>query len=523
MLSEPRLPEADLTLTPTAPVIVPINSQQPDVNGRSQSTGDATTIEINSVVDTPMLDSTRPLQLLPFLPTLDSGQEPQEERQQNEVGTHSDMAMNPSHISAIVEDYTSPASLADLSRRHESGHRLTWGTGEYGFLTRSNVQENPVAETTQMAAHTATTELSHREALLVQHFAQKLAPWIDCCDPVCHFAQEVPRRAVHNPMVLYAVLALSSRHQSLLTKGDANEGSYYHGKCLELVIRELSKPESYYDDNLFATMVCMRVYEELDYTSKADDFLHLKGVGRLLRAIPTFAHSGGLAEAASWQALRQDVYVAIRDKVQPSFDLDNYGLSRVFDFRDDAACANVVILLFGRILRLLYSPSGSMLYDAWREIEDHVKLWDAQRSRVFQPLFVKEAIPGENQPFPIIRLINSAQVVALQYYNACLVLIRQHKPPDRTLHGFEAVKERRSNERGLIAALGKVIGLADSNTWVENANFTAHHMLMNSGYHISNKEQRDYSIAFLRRVQENMGFQTQSTIALLESQWMDLD
>lgn len=94
-----------------------------------------------------------------------------------------------------------------------------------------------------------------------------------------------------------------------------------------------------------------------------------------------------------------------------------------------------------------------------------------------------------------------------------------------------------TEQRGLIAALGKVIGLADSNTWVENANFTAHHMLMNSsrtlllhsperheltaisgGYHISNKEQRGYSIAFLRRVQENMGFQTQSTIALLESQ-----
>ena len=77
---------------------------------------------------------------------------------------------------------------------------------------------------------------------------------------------------------------------------------------------------------------------------------------------------------------------------------------------------------------------------------------------------------------------------------------------------------------------------------MENANFTAHHMLMNSshtlilkgqegheltgtpgGYHISNKQQRDYSIAFLQRVQESMGFQTQSTIALLQSQWMDLD
>ena len=156
-------------------------------------------------------------------------------------------------------------------------------------------------------------------------------------------------------------------------------------------------------------MVCMRVYEELDDTSKADDFLHLRGVGRLLRAIPTFAHSGGLAEAASWQALRQDLYVAIRDKVQPSFDLDNYGLSRVFDFRDDAACANVVILLFGRILQLLYSPPGPTFVNAWREIEQHVGLWDAQRSRVFQPLFVKEANPKENQPFPIVRLLNPAQ------------------------------------------------------------------------------------------------------------------
>jgi len=43
------------------------------------------------------------------------------------------------------------------------------------------------------------------------------------------------------------------------------------------------------------------------------------------------------------------------------------------------------------------------------------------------------------------------------------------------------------------------------------------------GYHISNKEQRDHSIAFLRRVQDVMGFSTQPTIALLQSQWMDLD
>jgi hypothetical protein len=404
----PRLPEAGSMHPPIAlaPVVVPMDTQQADLDGQSHATGGTAT---NSMFDTPVTSPSPSFEPLQAPPEEEQQQQQQQQQQQSEAGTHlSDIPINPSHISAIVEDYTPPASLADPSRRHESGHRLTWGTGEYGLLLGGDAQESPV-EMAQISANITTIELSHREALLMQHFIQKLAPWMDCCDPVFHFGQEVPRRAVRIPMLLYAVLALSSRHQSLLTKSDANEGLSYHGRCLKLVIRELSKPESSYDDNLVATMVCMRVYEALDNTSKADKFLHLQGVGRLLRAVPTFARSGGLAEAASWQALRQDVYVSIRDKIQPSFDLDNYGMSRVFDFSNDGACANVIILIFGRILRHLYSPSGPTLYDAWREIEHHVQLWDAQRARVFQPLFVKKANPEENQPFPIVHLMNPAQ------------------------------------------------------------------------------------------------------------------
>lgn len=208
-------------------------------------------------------------------------------------------------------------------------------------------------------------------------------------------------------MVLYAVLALSSRHQSLMIGYDELESSYYHGRCLELVINALSQPESSYDDNLFASMICMRIYEEFD--EGVDDFLHLQGVGRLLNAIPTFAHSGGLAEAASWQALRQDIYMALFNKVPPSFDLENYSRSRVFDFRDDDACANVIILIFARILRLLYSPSTAVDTGAWNDLEHSLEVWDAQRLLIFKPLYVKEADPAHDQPFPIIRLMNPAQ------------------------------------------------------------------------------------------------------------------
>lgn len=394
-------PETGL-LSPPNVQIVHVELQQADLGDQTNLESD-TVLSENIIVPTSSKDT--PPKTAWQLHV--SGQQ-ELEQQQTEADNHlGNTAGYTTPKLAVSENYKSPASLSELSRRHESGHRLTWGTGEYGFLLGDSSQDDTIMEVTQTAANTTAIDLSHREALLVQHFIQKLAPWIDCCDHACHFAHEVPKRAVYIPMVLYALLALSSRHQSLMTGCDDTEASFYHARCIDLVIDAMSKHESSYDDNLFATIVCMRIYEELDDT--VDAFLHLQGVGRLLDAIPNFAHSGGLAEAASWQALRQDVYASIHNKVQPSLDLDNYGRSRVFDFRDDDACANVIILLFGRILRLLHSPSESMAYEAWHEIEQHVELWDAQRLLLFQPLFVKEASVSEDRPFPIIRLINPAQ------------------------------------------------------------------------------------------------------------------
>lgn len=47
--------------------------------------------------------------------------------------------------------------------------------------------------------------------------------------------------------------------------------------------------------------------------------------------------------------------------------------------------------------------------------------------------------------------------------------------------------------------------------------------LATGGYHLVSQIQREHSIAFLRRVQDVMGFKTHHTIALLQSQWQDLD
>lgn len=96
----------------------------------------------------------------------------------SETGSRfSDTTRPRTRASGGVEDYTSPASLSELSRRHESGRRLTWETGEYGFLVEDSIQDSPTG-LVRAPESTATIDLSHRESLLIHYFIRKLAPWV---------------------------------------------------------------------------------------------------------------------------------------------------------------------------------------------------------------------------------------------------------------------------------------------------------------------------------------------------------
>ena len=71
---------------------------------------------------------------------------------------------------------------------------------------------------------------------------------------------------MHKPMVLFALLGISSRHLAILTQQpEPAEASFYHGQCLRLVIEQLAQPGSIHDDNLLATVVCLRIYEEIEH------------------------------------------------------------------------------------------------------------------------------------------------------------------------------------------------------------------------------------------------------------------
>ena len=173
------------------------------------------------------------------------------------------------------------------------------------------------------------------------------------------------------------------------------------------MIDALSEPQSSYDDNLFSAVILSRTYEELDPTT--DQNMHLQGMGRLLTAIPTFAHSGGLAEAACWQSLRQDIFVSLISCQQPTFDLESYERSSALTFRDEGACANVIILLLAKILRLLYSPNSDRDEVSWNTLEEDVDRWNERRVRLFQPVYEEDPDLAQGRPFPTICMMNPPQ------------------------------------------------------------------------------------------------------------------
>ena len=191
--------------------------------------------------------------------------------------------------STITADHLSPASITELTRRYEEDGRWApiWSAGSVSYIAESTVASPAVSLPTPGSIPLAS--LTCREAFLLQHFARKIAPWIDACDLTLQFEREVPKRAMYTPSILFAVLSLSSRHQAIMLDQSLDEASFYHGQCLHLVIEVLSTAENLYDENLLATVVLLRVYEELDHST--DMHFHLRGTSRLLAAIPDASHS----------------------------------------------------------------------------------------------------------------------------------------------------------------------------------------------------------------------------------------
>jgi hypothetical protein len=64
-------------------------------------------------------------------------------------------------------------------------------------------------------------------------------------------------------MLLYAVLALASRHQAFKVGQDEEEALTYYSRCIREVIATLADDGVNYNEDLLVAIVLLRVHEEL--------------------------------------------------------------------------------------------------------------------------------------------------------------------------------------------------------------------------------------------------------------------
>ncbi|KAJ5171694.1 hypothetical protein N7492_004287 [Penicillium capsulatum] len=344
----------------------------------------------------------------------------------------------------------------------------------------------------------------------------------DICDPQAHFSTVVPRRALQVPMVLKAVLALAARHDAIMAGQSDWEASSYHGQCLERLIPALDRPEQSYDENLLITVVILRIYEELE--NNTDQKFHLLGSNRLINLMARSASTRGLAEAVSWQFLRQAIYASIVQYQPLQLELRNYGRSCMFRRADDAAVANMIIFHCARIIQLCRDlPEQSVSEPAWRQVANSVEDWHHAKPGTWQPIRYQAPSLDEDRPFPEIWMMAAPAVVGMQYYHTACIFLTLSDPRSETSTDYEQARDRRRAERTIARHIKTVIALSLSNESVQNAYFMASHLLHRFGYCLRDPVERRGAHRFLSRVEKTLGWRTAWMQRELEQQWSEMD
>ncbi|CAG5175241.1 uncharacterized protein ALTATR162_LOCUS8018 [Alternaria atra] len=106
------------------------------------------------------------------------------------------------------------------------------------------------------------------EARLLHHYLFFCTDWIDVCDSRQHFSTEVPKRAVHFPVILNGILGLAARHCWLMGKVVEDLSQPYVDQCLQALIVALEDPLAHWDENFLIAVILLRLHEEMGDTDE---------------------------------------------------------------------------------------------------------------------------------------------------------------------------------------------------------------------------------------------------------------
>ncbi|OCL13497.1 hypothetical protein AOQ84DRAFT_283017 [Glonium stellatum] len=360
--------------------------------------------------------------------------------------------------------------------------------------------------------------LTEREAYLLRNFVENMALWADVADLERHFEIEMPRRALHQPLLRYAIFAFSARHVNRFSDNET-EALQYHSMCLQLLIPVLSGPTERITDDVLAAIAILRQYEEMDVH---DNRYHLLGTTKILNLTSIFGSSGGLGEAAAWLCLREDIYVSLVSQQPLKTQLDGYCKSQTFQRDDDVSWANRMVFLLAKVLS--YAFQHNIIVDAmsWEKMDEEVEKWQLEKPATFSPILFKPRSREDRRALPEVWMLSSFHVVGLQYYHIARIVLAMstHLTPTSA---YDNLRRGRRVEKIVHQHLVIVLGLAVSNRKTENTFFTARHALSVWGWVLREKLDQEAAISFLSDMEATTGWKTAELARSLRAQWEDDD
>ncbi|KAL4897504.1 hypothetical protein BDV59DRAFT_208372 [Aspergillus ambiguus] len=351
---------------------------------------------------------------------------------------------------------------------------------------------------------------SFNEAFLLRHFRSILGAWLDACDHERHFSVDVVERAPSCPLLLYACLAIAARHLShSMNSVPPNAADEYHERCIAILLPGLENKGFQLDlETLLAATVILRLFEQISsHNPSNDQQRHLLAGSVYIGSHIDCATSGGLAEAAFWVFVMQDIQFALAyrnplrltispftDNLRQKWAESMYETDRDWTHRAIWLLAETINYCYGRDSPLPIDP-----FDA-EDLKMKICAWEAERPDSFRALHFSPPNPAIGRPFPVVWFTSASHAMAVQHICMAKVLIQESEIQTLGLPG-ESTANAEIKKDNMIQNLSILFGIALSTDDEPSLRTMACHALWACGTWIRDPLSQSCLLDLLRRTE----------------------
>ncbi|OGM49456.1 hypothetical protein ABOM_001642, partial [Aspergillus bombycis] len=238
---------------------------------------------------------------------------------------------------------------------------------------------------------------SKSEASLLKYYLRTLAPWFDYCDPQQHFRTYIANNTATDITLLYAVLAVSARHQSKSLKTQSHIADEYQKRCLIVLIAMEEPPEAGICTHTLSAQLLLRIRE-----------------GHV-------SHSS-FADAAFIVILRQEIYVANVTQRPVGNFVDHCNIDTGLGPTSERMWALRAMAHAAKATDLAYGDDAPSSRSQWSTLMEYIEDWERLCPESFRPVYYQDRVSASN-PFPHMWYAHDYHAAARQHIELARVLL----------------------------------------------------------------------------------------------------